>query len=277
MKKVGHFCILCSLVMLLVSACGQQPAGASPAPEPTVAPSTHAPTDPALAACGLAAPSMTGEPAEVQPPSGGDLDINTPDGVARRTPDEAAELIRNYLLNQKPDLDPAVPLSVEEIPLEQAWAHLRVQIFRVTEGPFANESYLIGGDIVLQLDTATGGQGLTSLEVGNLDQDEMAELYFTYSFGSGIHQSHIAMYAPAYDEARIFEAKAIYHGDLGLFKENISTIGVRVVEPDDATKTLSYGVTLGNLAIEQRDDRIKLVLQVAGDLPDDVLKDLSSY
>jgi hypothetical protein len=191
-----------------------------------------------------------------------------------RTPAEAAEMIGDYLQSQKPQLDPDLRLQVEELPMTEAWEQLRVQLFRITEGAFENESFLISGDSVLPMGTAVGGRGLTSLEIGDLDRDGSAELLFTYSFGSGIHQSRIGMYAPAYGKDRIIEAETGYLGDLGLFKEEMSAVGVRVVESDDATLTLRYLDTLGYLAIEQHNGQAELVLQVAEDLPDDVRQKL---
>jgi len=192
----------------------------------------------------------------------------------RRTPAEAAGMIRGYLQSQKPDLNPDFRLPLEEVPGHEAWETLRVQVFRVTEGVFAHESFLISGDSVLPLGTAIGGHGLTSLEIGDLDRDGSAELLFTYSFGSGIHQSRIGMYAPAYSKNQIYEAGTAYLGDLGLFKEDMSAVRVRVVEPDEATLTLRYLDTLGSLAIEQHSGQVELVLQLAEGLPDDVSQKL---
>jgi hypothetical protein len=196
------------------------------------------------------------------------------DAPVRRTRAEAAKLIRQHLERQKPKLNPDVRLPLEEFPLHEAWDYLRVQLFRITDGPFANESFLIGGDTVLPLGTATGGRGLTSLKTGDLDQDGRAELFFTYAFGSGIHQSRIGMYAPAYSTDRTFEAGTGYLGDLGLVKEGMSTVQVRVLDPEDATMTLRYLDTLGRLTIEEQDGRVELVLQVADGLPEDVSQNL---
>lgn len=196
------------------------------------------------------------------------------DAPVRRTRAEAAELIRRHLERQKPKLNPDVRLPLEELPLHEAWDYLRVQLFRITDGPLANESFLIGGDTVLPLGTAARGRGLTSLRIGDLDQDGSAELFFTYAFGSGIRQSRIGMYAPAYGTDRTFEAETGYLGDLGLVKEGMSTVQVRVLDPDGRTMTLRYLDTLGHLAIEQHDGRVELVLQVAEGLPEDVSQKL---
>jgi hypothetical protein len=179
-------------------------------------------------------------------------------------------MIRNHLESQHPQLNPDVRLPLEELPMPEAWEALRVQLFQITGGPFVNESFLIRGDSVLRIGEATGGRGLTSLEISDLDNDGTAELLFTYAFGSGIHQSRIGMYAPAYGLGRTYEAATGYFGDLGLVKEDMSTVRVRVVESDEAATTLRYLDLLGSLAIEVGDDHAKLVLLLVEDLPDNV-------
>jgi hypothetical protein len=112
------------------------------------------------------------------------------------------------------------------------------------------------------------------LEIGDLDRDGNAELLFTYGFGSGIHQSRIGMYAPAYDKHRLYEAETVYLGDLGLFKKDMSAVEVRVVEADYETLRLHHLATLGHLAIEQHNGQVELVLHIAGSLPADVNQNL---
>ena len=192
----------------------------------------------------------------------------------RRTPTQAADRIREYLLCQKSDLAPGFPLSVVESPVQEAWERMQVQVFRVTKGPFANESFLIGGDNVLHLGDATGGAGVTSLLVSDLDGDDSAELLFAYSFGSGLHQSRIGMYAPAYGEDRIYEAGTAYLGDVALFKADMANVEVRVVVLDETASIVRELDTLGHLDIEQREDQTRLVLRVARDLGDDLRQNL---
>jgi hypothetical protein len=189
----------------------------------------------------------------------------------RRTLAEAAETIRGYLQAQHPQLDPDVPLSLEELPKAEAWESLRAQLFRITEGPYANESFLVRGDRVLSLGEATGGRGLTSVEISDLDGDGTAELLFTYAFGSGLHQSRIGMYAPAYGPERTYEAETGYFGDVGLVREDKGTVIVQVVESDKAASTLRYLDILGSLAIQLDGEQAELVLRLAEDLPNDVV------
>ncbi len=192
----------------------------------------------------------------------------------RLTSDKAEQLVRDYLRSQHPNLNPDTRLPMPELPMPELWEHLPVQIFRVTEGPFARETFLIHDDTVLQLGTAFGGIGVNSLQVSDLDQDGNVELLFAYSFGSGIHQTRIGMYAPAYDDDRIYETETAYLGDAGLFKEDTSNVAVRAVESDEETSTLRYLDTLGHLAIQQHEGQIQLVWQIAENLPQDVLQNI---
>ena len=192
----------------------------------------------------------------------------------RLRPEAAEEMVREYLHSQKPNLSPNFPLPLPELPVPEVWEHLPVQIFRVSDGPFAGETFLISNETVLRLGTAVGGRGVTSMRVADLDQDGSAELLFTYSSGSGIHHSRIAMVAPAYAEDRVYEAETAYLGDVGLVKEDMSRVMVSVVESDEESQVLRYGETLGHLTIQPHEDEAKLVLEVAEDLPDDVRKDL---
>jgi hypothetical protein len=182
-------------------------------------------------------------------------------------------LIRAYLHRQKPKL------KVGSFPLqglsgEQVWEAIHGQVFRATAGPFADESFLIRGDQVVPLGTAIGGHGLTSLVVSDLDEDGIAELLFTYSFGSGIHQSRIGVFAPAYDSRRTHEGGVSYHGDLGLYAHDRAGVGVGVVEVEQADLTLRYLTPLGDLVLEGHEGQVSLVLMVADDLPEDVQKNL---
>ncbi len=58
-------------------------------------------------------------------------------------------------------------------------------------------SFLLYEGDVYQLGEWFGGFGVTSMALADLDGDQKQELYFTYSFGSGLHRSHAAYFDPA--------------------------------------------------------------------------------
>jgi Tol biopolymer transport system component len=192
------------------------------------------------------------------------LPTATPRPVLSR---EAVDLIQSYLRIDE-------PLSLKDLTKDEIWSNLRVQIFRIRDGPYAKESFLVHNKIVVPIGAAYGGQGLTSLEMGDLDGDGIAELLFTSSFGSGIHQSRISMYAPAYEQYGVVGAEFGYLGDIGLFKLSENEIGVRVVEADSSDLRIRYLDTLGYLNIEQDSGRPSLVLEVLPDLPDEIMQRL---
>jgi peptidyl-Lys metalloendopeptidase len=193
------------------------------------------------------------------------------EGLPRlRRPEEAQEMIEAYLRDQGLDLGVEPILPVEELPIKELWDALRAQVFRVNGGKFVKESFLIKGSNVVQLGSAMGGQGLTSLVVTDLDQDGQAELIYAYSSRPDTPESHIGLYAPAYDINKIIEADIGYLGHLRVYSEDGYRVSVQVVEGDQDTKTLRYLDTIGHLAVERQEGDVTLVLQVLPGLPDEV-------
>lgn len=185
-------------------------------------------------------------------------------------PEGAQDRIEAFLRDQGLDLGVEPILPVEELPIEDLWETFGAQIFRVTEGKFLKETFLIKGSRVLQLGAASGGQGLTSLVISDLDQDGQAELLYAYSSGSESHQSRVGMYAPAYDEFGIYEADMRFLGHLMVYSEDSSQVGVRILEADQETKILRFLETIGHLAIESNGGDVRLVVQLLPGLPDEI-------
>jgi len=66
-------------------------------------------------------------------------------------------------------------------------------------------SYLFYNNSVYQLGTAFGGYGVTSVALADMNKDTLYELYFTCSFGSGIHRSQIGYFDPAKKQVVMFD------------------------------------------------------------------------
>ncbi len=199
------------------------------------------------------------------------------DGYSQlRTPDEAEEMIESYLREKGLDLGIEPILPVEELHVDQLWRALQAQVFKVLDWKFINESFLIWGSNVIQLGTAQGGQGLTSLVVADIDQNGQAELFYTYSFGSDVQQSRIGMFSTAYQEEFIVEADIGYYGHLGVYSEDGSHVGVRVIEVDQDQMILRYQNPFGYLFIEQDDGKAFLGLKMFKIPPQEILEKLLS-
>ena len=57
-------------------------------------------------------------------------------------------------------------------------------------------SFLLYEGKVYSLGEWFGGFGVTSITLADLNADQKPELYFTYSWGSGLHHSHVAYFDP---------------------------------------------------------------------------------
>jgi hypothetical protein len=188
------------------------------------------------------------------------------------TPGLTERLIIDCWQKEHPGFSGDNLLKLEEISMEnQLTEQMGVKLFRVVEGPLENETFLILGDTqAIRLGEAEGGQGVSSLALSDLDGDGQSELYFTYGFGSGIHQSHLAVYAPVYDAQGTFQAAVYFLGDLSLFSEEPGQVGVRAVEGNPETLTIKCLDTLGTLSLEQIDGQVQLMFNQAEGLPGDV-------
>lgn len=57
-------------------------------------------------------------------------------------------------------------------------------------------SFLLYKDDIYAMGEWFGGFGVTSMAICDLNSDKMPELYFTFSWGSGLHRSHAAYFDP---------------------------------------------------------------------------------
>lgn len=66
-------------------------------------------------------------------------------------------------------------------------------------------SVLIYDEKVYSLDSGFGGYGVDSFAIADLNEDDEFELYFTFSWGSGIHRSQVGYFDTASRETMIFD------------------------------------------------------------------------
>jgi hypothetical protein len=112
------------------------------------------------------------------------------DTEQKTTVEELAPLVREYAFRENPKLNPQTQFKIEEHEVHGLWHALRVRLFLARylsdAGEQFNESLLFYHDgKVTPFASAFGGYGLMSAVVMD------GNLYYTYSFGSGIHRSHI--------------------------------------------------------------------------------------
>lgn len=73
--------------------------------------------------------------------------------------------------------------------------------YRVFKFDQSCASYLLFENEIYPLGEWFGGLGVVSMAAADLDGDGLAELYFTYSFGSGLHRAHAGYFDPVQKRA----------------------------------------------------------------------------
>jgi beta-lactamase regulating signal transducer with metallopeptidase domain len=72
--------------------------------------------------------------------------------------------------------------------------------YRIFKYDKSSASFLLYEGEVYPLGEWFGGLGVTSMALADMDSDGESELYFTYSWGSGLHRSHVAYFSPSAKE-----------------------------------------------------------------------------
>ncbi len=111
--------------------------------------------------------------------------------------DDATEAVRREIVRGKPNMNPTAQFPLLELTTPEIWNRLHVQVFKVTGSGYADESFLIDHGKASLIGAGFGGHGIMSMCVADLAQDRRPELVFTYSFGSGLHQSMVGMWPQA--------------------------------------------------------------------------------
>jgi len=131
----------------------------------------------------------------------------------RMTAETLLPLVKEYAFREKPGLNPSTRFEIEEFPVEGLEETLDLQLFHVrslsSDGQQFSEMELIYRDGALTpFANAFGGFGLMSAV---LAEDG---LYYTYSWGSGIHRSHVGRLCIEDGRLAILESGGYVNTDL---------------------------------------------------------------
>ncbi|WP_139902197.1 hypothetical protein [Clostridium thermarum] len=181
--------------------------------------------------------------------------ISEPKDVHERvSAEEAQRLIEEYLKANNGSLQ----LPIVEVGGNQIFEYLGCQIFKDRE----YESYVIRDKELTHIGMGFGGMGVTSVCSADLNKDGQLELVYTYSFGSGLHRSHVA--ALMFDEtSKEIVSDFVYtNKDLLLEKKDYYTILVREHNGSTTVTDNLFGKEIGILSLEGSKDSYKLVVKL---------------
>ena len=179
----------------------------------------------------------------------------------------AADLIRAHVS----------PLpSLKELTTEDVFERMGLQVFIDTGG---GTSYVIEQGRVTELCEGFGGHGLQSMCVADLDDDQNLELVFTYSWGSGVHRSHVGI---CYDNGTSLQtaiAPFWYYGDLLVEREDDQHVAVVVGEyqwdgSQGALGNFTHLADFGEVRLETRDGQLSCQVEVSESLPDELREEI---
>ena len=135
------------------------------------------------------------------------------------------QLVRDFAFSSIPQLNPATEFEIRWVPIKGLWQALEVQVFKVR--CFVDRQQFNEFDCVIHqgkltvLGCSIGGYGLMSGVV------QSSSLYYTYSWGSGIHRSHIGRLEVVNDELKFWESAGF--ADRDLFVSPTSSGGIQVL------------------------------------------------
>ncbi len=146
--------------------------------------------------------------------------------------DSAQRLVRAFVFEECPDMNPLVEVPLDELTTEEMWERLEVQLFSVTDGVRAGNSYLVHEGRVLALCGGLGGHGIQSACVTDFDADGVPELTYTWSWGSGIHRTHVGICRLDGSALIQEEVPVVYRGDLFVRQISSSRVAVEIGDYD---------------------------------------------
>jgi hypothetical protein len=226
--------------------------------------SVQAPAEPSVSGqvANLPPPVQAALPALPSPPRGeiGDRGKPAPKEQTRLMLKEAEELVTQQL-RQERKIIPSVQLTLKELTTDEVWKRLGVQVFQVTGTIQAHETFVIRQKKAHQIGYGFGGHGVTSLCVAALNKDKRPELVYAYSFGSGVHRSHVAVFDCLAQVPREFTAPQAYFGGHDLAVKRIDDQNVRV---------LAGEAKIGRLVMARKEGDLMASIEFDKDLNDTI-------
>jgi len=122
-----------------------------------------------------------------------------PSATANALPDrlslsQATAAVCQEIFRLTPDMNASADFPLKELTTSDVWDRLHVQVFAVTSGVCQDEAFIIRDGRAFLLGTSFGGSGVMSMCVADLNGDGQPKLIFSYSWGSGVHRSLVALW-----------------------------------------------------------------------------------
>jgi hypothetical protein len=173
-------------------------------------------------------------------------------------------VVRNFIFTQNPKMSPTAEFPLKDLTTKAVWDRLDAQVFQVTEGVRAHETYVIKDKKLYHIGSGFGGHGVSSIAVADPNGDGRDKLIFAYSFGSGEHRSQVAVFDVLAKKPEEVVAPQAYFGRGGDL----------AVKNGDGQKIEIYAgdQKVGRLILEGKEGELKIAIRLNDDLPAEVKK-----
>ena len=168
----------------------------------------------------------------------------------RVTLEQATTLVRAEIFERQPGMNPQVQAPLLELSTDELWERLSAQLFQVTEGVREGSTYLLFDGSVEPLGESFGGHGVMSCCVTDLDADGSPELVYSYSWGSGIHRSQLAVARIVAGRFLVEEPHLAFGGDLFVRKVSNTRVVVESGGYEGRFGAWTREAVLGTLVVE---------------------------
>jgi hypothetical protein len=182
--------------------------------------------------------------------------------------EQAQPLIRDFILRNNPDIATLGTIQLQDLTPADVRSEMRVQIFKVSDGPKAYHSFIIGDGTVSDFCTGIGGHGLQSLCLCDLDGDGQREIAYTFSWGSGIHRTQIGVYSKAVQPPQILVAWS-YCGDLFVSPREDGGITVESGNYTATVNSWNDAAPFGRLTMKKDDPQVTIDVELSDALSEE--------
>ena len=178
---------------------------------------------------------------------------------------EAEKQVRAFIFADKPAMNPKAEFPVKELTTDEVWDKLGVQVFQVTEGVQAHETFVVAPGRVVRIGVGFGGRGVRSLCVAELNGDGRSKLVYSFSWGSGTHRSQVGVYdLKAKEPRQLIAGESYFSGvddDLMVERQKDGTVAVKAAKRQ-----------VGVVGLEGKDDKTRAIIVIDVGLPDEIKK-----
>jgi hypothetical protein len=141
------------------------------------------------------------------------------------TPEQIKRLVREFAFISQSNLNANTTFHIRKLEVPKLWEELKVEIFDVEYRGTRDQWFngfvgMYNGGKISVLAPTVGGHGLMSGVMRN------GEFFYTYSWGSGIHRSHVAKLRLEKGEMKFWDSGGFQ--DIDLFVTADSSGGVHI-------------------------------------------------